>query len=82
MNQEEIPGDTKISDIEETINNLMTKFDGTYVCKVCKKEDKHKGHLSIHIERRHVNGFIFSCSICEETFANRMKRDYHLKRFH
>ena len=82
MKQEEIPGDTKISDIEETINNLMTKFDGTYVCKVCKKEDKHKGHLSIHIERRHVNGFIFSCSICEETFANRMKRDYHLKRFH
>ena len=82
IKQEEIPGDTKISDIEEAINKLMAKFDGGYVCGVCKKVEKHKGHLMAHIERHHVKGLVFSCSICEEKFDNRIKRKYHLKKCH
>ena len=82
IKQEEIPGDTKISDIEEAINKLMAKFDGGYVCGVCKKVEKHKGHLMAHIERHHVKGLVFTCSICEEKFDNRIKRKYHLKKCH
>ena len=38
-----------------------------YMCKVCEKEEIKSG-MTKHIERKHVEGLLVPCDLCEKTF--------------
>ena len=61
--------------------NGTTKHAQSYICKVCKKEDKWF-NIRKHIEASHIEGISIPCDICDNTFSSRRRLSEHKQRFH
>ena len=61
--------------------NGTTKLAQSYICKVCKKEDKWF-NIRKHIEASHIDGISIPCDICDNTFSSRRRLGEHKQRFH
>ena len=59
-----------IEELDETIEEMMEKVDGTWKCTRCGKMRKHKGTMREHIET-HIDGLNFPCQFCDKTFRSR-----------
>ena len=75
--------DTKdpIALLEQKIESLIAYNDSKthYTCKVCNFETMKRSHVVEHVEL-HIEGFIFSCNNCPETFRNRPSLRKHKTR--
>ena len=61
-----------ISLLEQKISSLLTYDKATqhYICTICKVEARNKSNITEHVEL-HIEGFLFSCNTCSQTFPNR-----------
>ena len=72
-------GHKKITDGKQA--NGTSKQRTSYICKVCKKEDKW-WNIRNHIEANHLEGIVIPCDICDNTFSTRHRLSEHKQRFH
>ena len=69
-----------IEELDETIEEMMEKVDGTWKCTRCGKMCKRKGTIREHIET-HIDGLNFPCQFCDKTFRSRhVLRDHIVKK--
>ena len=64
------------SDLDLRIEQMIEKYDGVWICKVCGKTAANSGHLREHAET-HIEGMTHVCHICNKTFPNRPCLRYH-----
>ena len=69
-----------IEEIDQTIEEMMEKVDGTWKCMTCGKMFKNKCHVKEHVEI-HIEGLNFPCQFCDKTFRSRHSlRDHIVKK--
>ena len=63
---------------EQKIESLITQNveNKTYSCKVCHQEASRRAGIVEHVET-HIEGFMFACNSCSETFPNRPRLRRH-----
>ena len=63
---------------EQKIESLITQSveTKTLQCKVCHLEYSRRSHMVEHAET-HIEGFMFACNSCSETFPNRPRLRKH-----
>ena len=73
------------SEIEDSyaqrISGLMEYNGVIWVCVECGYTSRIKGHVTEHVER-HIDGYIFSCSICNNSFQAKSRLHRHYVRYH
>ena len=62
---------------EERIDALAEHGEDGWSCKQCGKHDKNRFTARRHIET-HIEGFTFSCTLCEKTFSQRNHLKTHM----
>ena len=61
-------------DVNKMLNNMRTKEGDYHKCTVCGKMSKDSTNIKRHVEI-HLEGRVYGCKICNQTFKNR----WHLK---
>ena len=63
---------------EQKIESLITQSveNKTFQCKVCHQESARRSAMVEHVET-HIEGFMFACNSCSETFPNRPRLRRH-----
>ena len=63
---------------ERKIESLITQSveNKSFQCKVCHMEYARRSHMVEHVET-HIEGFMFACNSCSETFPNRPRLRKH-----
>ena len=69
------------SEVEEKIQEILSKHDGVYHCSVCFYKNKRKVDATRHAET-HIEGLSYSCSDCEKTFRSRNSLRSHKSIYH
>merc|ERR1712179_616246 len=64
------------SDLDLQIALLIEKSDGVWICKVCGKTAKNRGHITDHAET-HIEGISHAYHICDKAFSSRPGLRYH-----
>jgi len=77
-----IPITYNVEDLDKTVDTMIEKIDGCFVCKVCGKPSKFKQNLQGHIESRHITGTSQPCRICGKTFKSRQSLRVHMYTAH
>ena len=62
---------------EERIDALAEHREDGWTCKQCGKQDRNRFTARRHIET-HIEGFTFSCTLCEKTFSQRNHLKTHM----
>lgn len=62
---------------EERIDALAELGEDGWACKQCGKHDRSRFTSRRHIET-HIEGFTFSCTLCEKTFSQRNHLKTHM----
>merc|ERR1712142_658685 len=67
--------DYSMDKYDEIVQNLILTSDngGTreYSCKECPYKKTRKTHVMEHVGK-HINGFVFTCNICEKTYRSKV----------
>ena len=69
------------SEVEEKIQEILSKQDGVYHCSICGYNNKSKRDMVRHIET-HIEGLSYSCSVCQKTFRSRNSLHTHKSVYH
>ena len=69
------------SEVEEKIQEMLSKQDGVFHCNVCGYKNKNKKDMVRHIET-HIEGLSYSCSVCHKTFRSRNSLKTHKAIYH
>ena len=62
---------------EDRIDALAQHEEDGWSCKQCGKKDRNRFTARRHIET-HIEGFTFSCTLCEKTFSQRNHLKTHM----
>ena len=69
---------TSCDQLNETINSMMQKVEGTWSCIKCGKSDKDKSNMRNHIEGKHIEGVSHPCNQCGKQFRSRNSLTNHI----
>lgn len=82
--------ENEFEDVNKTDNNETDKISGVpeklkYVCKICGKGHKSKGHLSMHMKNHVIYGPLLKklrCLTCNLSFTSKLEKQNHVKDHH
>ena len=72
---------TDMAEVDEKIQQLMEKRDGTFHCKACYYSTKWNTNIKEHVEK-HIDGLSYPCQFCDKTFRSRNSLRVHKHNFH
>ena len=75
-NKKKVPRDKNI-DLDRQIWQMIEQFDIGWICKVCGKTMRNKGHIKEHAEY-HIEGMSHACNICSKTYSSRKSLREHI----
>ena len=71
---------SSLTDLDRKIDEKMIKDPkGGYICAVCNKRQRNRGHAKEHIEI-HFEGLSFKCDSCERVMKTRNSMRVHISR--
>merc|ERR1712029_841402 len=68
-------------DVNKMLNNMRTKEGDYHKCTVCGKMSKDSTNIKRHVEI-HLEGRVYGCKICNQTFKNRWPLKTHTSSVH
>ena len=75
-------GDTNVyEEAKRAVNDILIKDGENWVCSVCNKSSKMTGDMRRHAEV-HIEGLLFPCQLCGDTFRSRIKLVNHKQTKH
>ena len=72
----------KSDEIMATIESMMHKIDGLWICNACGKSLNNKQDMSRHVEGKHIEGISYPCNHCDKTLRSRDALRIHINRGH
>ena len=69
------------SEVEDKIQEILSKQDGVYHCSICGYNSKRKADSTRHVET-HIKGLSYPCSVCQRTFRSRNSLESHISKNH
>ena len=57
-------------ELDQKIDSMMERVEGTWTCKVCGKKDGLKPNIKKHIEGVHIDGYTHPCVYCAKNFRS------------
>ena len=63
--------------LDETIQTMMERFEGSWKCIICEKTDKRRSIMARHMEAKHIEGVCHPCYYCEKSFRSRNSLAVH-----
>ena len=72
----------KSDEIMATIESMIHKIDGLWICNACGKSLKNKQDMSRHVEGKHIEGILYPCNHCDKTLRSRDALRIHIHRGH
>ena len=70
------------TELDQQINSMMERVDGSWMCKACGKRDGLKPNIKKHIEGAHIEGYSHTCKFCEKNFRSKNSLQVHVSRNH
>ena len=70
---------TEDFDLKETINQMITKDNGTFQCKTCGRVGRDGTNMKKHVEI-HIDGLSYDCTLCDKTFRSKSSYNNHMYR--
>ena len=67
---------TDMAELDEKIQQLMERRDGSHHCLTCNYSSSHTGHIREHVER-HIEGLHYPCQLCQKTFKSKSSLRTH-----
>ena len=68
-------------DLKETINQMITQDNDSYICKTCGRIGKDLSNMKKHVEI-HIEGLSYDCPHCDKTFRSKNSFHIHNSRLH
>ena len=65
-----------MAEVDEKIQQLMERRNGSHHCLACDYSSSHTGHIREHVER-HIEGLQYPCQVCQKTFKSRVSLRTH-----
>ena len=70
---------TSEDEADRVINENIGKKDGILYCKLCFFTSKQKGNAKYHVEKKHIKGIVYTCSVCDKQYDTRISIYNHQK---
>ena len=70
------------TELDQQINSIMERIDGSWTCKACGKRDGLKQNIRKHVESVHIEGFSHTCKFCGKDFRSKNALQVHVSRNH
>ena len=70
---------TDMAEVEEKIQELIERRDGSHHCLACDYRSSHTGHIREHVER-HIQGLQYPCQFCQKILQSRSALRNHSRR--
>jgi CRISPR/Cas system CMR-associated protein Cmr3 (group 5 of RAMP superfamily) len=74
--------DNSVEKLDEKIETMMERSEGTWKCKLCERSVKLKSHIKSHIEANHIEGISLPCNMCGKQFRSRASLQVHTSLYH
>ena len=68
-------------DLKETVNQMFTQDNDSYICKTCGRMGKDLSNMKKHAEI-HIEGISYECPHCDKTFRSKNSYSKHNSRCH
>jgi len=69
-------------ELSDTVESMLSKFDGIWKCNICGKTSGHKVTLKRHIESRHMLGSSHPCNQCGKVSKTSQALVVHKSSYH
>ena len=69
-------------ELDQKIDSMMERVEGTWRCKVCGKKDALKPNIKKHIDGVHIDGYTHPCVYCAKNFRSRNSLQVHVSNNH
>ena len=69
-------------ELDQKIDSMMERVEGTWRCKVCGKKDALKPNIKKHIDGVHIDGYTHPCVYCAKNFRSRNSLQNHVSNNH